>query len=132
MSPKQVADLLQEHGFRAKLSVAGNRISQILSASEGIEYTITFLPVEKDGDSLSNFHIFTFAAFAELPASWSQDEINTLNIQSRFLRFSQAQQAISIEMDVIIPSEHLTEEWALLQLTTWTACLSRFAKVYTE
>lgn len=132
MTPNQFSRLLQRQGFTAQLSVAGGRIAQILSGSEGVEYTITFLPRSESGSSVDDFVAFTFLFLSQAPNSDGPEYANILNMRSRFIRYSVNGDAMSAEMDVAIPSEELTDELAMRQVNIWIIGLARFIEAISE
>ena len=132
MTPSDFAELLREQGFRAKESVAGGRVAQILSGSEGIECTITFYPHQDGGSSLEEFSSFTLLCLSKMPDENTVETLLTLNESTRYLKFYSKNNVMYIEMDVGIPSDKLDAELAMRQFNLWIIGLSRAIKMASE
>ena len=97
-----------------------------------MEYTVTFYPRHEDGSSVDDFSAFTFLLRSNVPSYETLEATNELNKLTRFVRHSVDENMLSIEMDVAIPSDELTEELAMRQVNVWIMAISRYRNAFVE
>jgi hypothetical protein len=123
--PAQLQAVLLEEGYRAKLGVDDVGDPMITSATAGYDFDIMFYDCTDNADCKS----IQFYIGLSDPDNGTPEELNGWNSENRYARAYLDEEGDAIlRMDVAMPSEGVSKEVFLENLSLWESLMSGFVE----